>query len=285
MYTSPDEDRSDLFLAAAVFVIGPEILGIVLGWLPMPIGVGPILRLLVVLATTILVPFLLIRYRKQKWNDFGFAGPVPAAGLGALASVPVIAAYLVGNLVAGAGLLPMLTVRGSASAVPEIAIDVISGMATMVLVIFLVTKARTSFRTDPAYIRPTMLQLGRFAAIVAAVAAVLLLLAILSRGLGLRAGVEVLLAPVGVAAAVFIVYRAVRGSQLTSRAILLTPMVVLAIGSFRIFGDASDVVFGLWQASLLAGVGLAAAALLESSRSAWAPLGLAFGLALMTPLL
>lgn len=286
MYTSPDDDRSDLFLAAAVYVIGPQILGIILRWLPIPVSAAQVLRLLLVLVTTVLVPFLLIRYRKQRVSDFGFDGPVSAAGLGALASLPVVAAYVVGYLVRGGVAPPLIAIGGGVfNDVFGLIVDLVAGFATMLLVIYVVTKARTSFRTDPAYIKPTMLYLGRFTAIAAAIATVLLMLSLITNRVESAALLEVLLPPLGVAGAAFVVYRGVRGSQLTSRAILLTPMVLLAIAAFTLFGDATAVVFGLWQAALLAGVGLIAGVLLESSRSAWAPLGFAAGLTLLTPLL
>lgn len=286
MYTSPDEDRSDLFLAAAAFVLGPQILGIVLGWLPLPGVASPAIGLLLVLATTVLVPLLLIRYRKQRWGEFGFDGPVSAAGWGAVASIPVVVAYVVSSLIRGGGPLPVGFIGdGSVGAVFDVVIRIVLGMATMVLVIYVVVKARTSFRTDPGYIRPTMLYLAKFTAISAAVATVLLLLTILTSGVEARAIVEVLLPPLGIAASGWLVYRKVRGSQLTSRMILLVPMILLAIGAFTLFGQAAAIVIGLWQATMLAGIGLLAAVLLESSRSAWAPLGFAAGLTLLTPLL
>ncbi len=286
MYTSPDEDRSDLFLAAAVFVLGPQILGIILRWLPLPAVASTAVQLGIVLATTVLVPFLLIRYRKQRWNDFGFSGATSAAGVGLIASLPVIVAYLVANLVRGSGPLPFQLVGGGPVTVAlDLVLTVITGIATMLLVIYVVTKARTSFRTDPGYIRPTMAYLGRFAAMAAVAATVLLLLTILANRVEITAAAEVLLPPLGVAAAAWLVYQRVRGSQLTSRMILLTPMILLAIGAFTLFGQATEIVFGLWQAALLAGVGLVAAVLFESTRSAWAPLGFATGLTLLTPLL
>lgn len=286
MYTSPDEDRSDLFLAAAVFVLGPQILSIILRYLPRPRALEVPLQLLIVLATTVLTPFLLVRYRKQRWADFGFGGPVSPALIGALASVPIMAAYVLGSLARRSIPLPLeIGAGGPVDMVIDIVLTIVSAIATMLLLIYVVVKARTSFRTDPGYIKPTMRYLGRFTAIAAAAATVLLLLTVVVNQVELTAAVQVVLPPLGIAAAAWIVYRRVRGSQLTSRMILLTPMILLAIGAFTVFGQAAEVVFGLWQASLLAGVGLVAAALLESSRSAWAPLGLAAGLAFFTPLL
>lgn len=286
MYTSPDDDRSDLFLAAAAYVLGPQILTIVLGWLPIPAGANPVVALLVVVATTVLVPFLLIRYRKQRWSEFGFNSEVSPALLGVLASLPVIAAYFIGALIRGGGPPSLFLIDGGAftTAVRAI-VDLLAGFGTMLLVIYVVIKARTSFRTDPGYIRPTMLYLGRFTAIAAAVATALLVLRVLTNGVDVAAAPEVLVPPLGVAGAAWFVYRRVRGSQLTSRMILLTPMILLAIGAFTLFGEATAVVIGLWQAALLAGVGLVSAVLLESTRSAWAPLGFAAGLTVLTPLL
>lgn len=287
MYTSPEDDRSDLFLAAAVYVIGPEILGIILGWLPDLGAALPVVGLLVVLATTVLTPLLLMRYRKQRWSELGFGGPVSAAGLGALASLPVIGVYVMSYLVRGD--LSTLALVGFPAAVGVgAALQLIYGLATMVLIIYVVAKARSAFRSDPAYIRPTMVNLGRFAAIGVAVATGLLVLTLVTRGAEFTSNLEVLLPPLGFAAAAWIAHRGARGSQLTSRSILLTPMVLLAVATISLFGQSADLlVLSVWQGAVLAAAGLVAAVLLESTRSAWAPMGfsVALALGLLSPLL
>jgi hypothetical protein len=84
---------------------------------------------------------------------------------------------------------------------------------------------------------------------------------------------------------VWLVLRGLNAAQLTSRPVLLTPMVILAIGSLLIFGGAVNFVYGIWRGAMLAALGLVIGLLLESRRSALAPLGLGTGLALLSPLL
>lgn len=287
MYSSPDDERSDLFLAAATYVVGDQILGILLRRIPISAAAAPVVRVLVVLATTILVPILLIRYRKQRLSEFGFDSSVAAAGTGFVASLPIVAAYLLAALAARTAPLDVLpiTIAAVRGAYAAILVQVVAGVCAVLLAIYTTVKARTAFRSDPAYIRPTMIFLGRWAGLAAAIASGLLALTLIMRGGELASAFEVVVVPVGVAAAAYLVYRGVRGSQLTSRATLLTPMVLFAITSFVLLAPALEFVFALWRAALLAGIGLIVGTLLESRRSAWAPLGFAAGLTLLTPLL
>jgi hypothetical protein len=289
MYTSPDEDRSDLFLAGAVYVLGPTIVGILLDILPRGL-ITPIARPLdfvITVATTILVPFLLIRYRKQRVSEFGFDGQWSAFALGLVASLPVAVAYLLASLVTGMGPLaraPALVAAGTANVV-DLLLYVVSGVCVVLLAIYTTVKARTAFRSDPRYLRPAALQLGKYVAIAAAVTTVLLMMTFAVQGQQLLTGIEIILAPLGVAGSVWLVLRGMNAAQLTSRPVLLTPMVILAIGSLLIFGGAVNFVYGIWRGAMLAALGLVIGLLLEGRRSALAPLGLGTGLALLSPLL
>lgn len=287
MYTSPEEDRSDLFLAAGVYVLGPELLGVILGRIPIPAAVGPYLSLVVIILTTVAVPLWLIRYRKQRFSDFGFDGQIPAMGFGLLAALPVALAYVLSNALGRSDLLVGIPVLDAVlyGTYVEAALSVVSGLCVTLLVIYATVKARNAFRADAAYIPLTMRTLARYAGIVGAVAAVLLLLTVIAQGLDILGTMQVLLVPLAVGASGYLVHQSLRGSQLTTRATLLTPMVLMAVGSFVIFAEAFEIVFGLWRAAVLAGVGLIVGALLESRRTAWAPLGFAVGLVLLTPLL
>ena len=287
MYISPDEERSDLFLAAAAYIVGRQILLVLLDGLRVPALVLPGVQLVVALLTTIVVPVLLIRYRKQRLSEFGFDSTYGAAGLGFVASLPLVVAYLVSSLVAGTSPVDVLpaTVAVVHGAYLEVVVQVIANVCAVLLAIYTTVKARTGFRADPTYIRPTMLYLGRFAALAAAIASGLLFVTIILRPeYELRTAVEVLVVPLGVAGSAYLAWRTIRESQLTSRATLLTPMVLLAVGSIALFGDGTTVVFGLWRGAILAGIGLIVGTLLESRRTVWAPLGFAAGMTLLTPL-
>ena len=287
MYISPDDERSDLFLAAAVYLLGDQVLSILLRRIPLPAAAAPVVRVVLVVVTTILVPLLLIRYRKQRLAEFGFDSSVTALGAGFVASLPLVVAYLLTALTSGTAPLDVLpvTIAVLHGTYVDILVQIVAGVCAVLLAIYTTVKARSAFRADPAYVRPTMVFLARWAAIAAAAASGLLFLTLVMRGGGLASALEVLLVPLGVAGSGYVVYRGVRGSQLTSRATLLTPMVLFAVSSFVLLAPAFEFVFGLWRAALLAGIGLIVGTLLESRRSAWAPLGFAAGLTLLTPLL
>lgn len=288
MYTSPDEDRSDLFLAAAVYVLGPEVLDIVLRRVPIPAEAVPVVNLFVVLTTTVLVPFLLIRYRKERLRDFGADRSFVAVTTGLIASLFVGVAFVLGDVISGAPLLTSVPVAnvaaGGVFTVTSFVLRVVSGLCVVLLAIYVTVKARTAFRADARYLGPTVIWLARIAGIVAAGAAALLFLTVALRNQP-AAGLLYLVVPLGVAGAVWFVHRSLSGSVLTARATLVTPMVILAIGSLVLFGEAARFVVGLWEGAMLAGIGLCIGALLESRRTAWAPLGLGLGLVLLTPLL
>jgi hypothetical protein len=284
MYTTPDEDRSDIYLAGAVYVFGPQIYAIVMRDVRLPVFAGIVVALLVGVSTTVLVPFLLMRYRKERLSVFGFSGDKGAFLPGVLAALPVAAAFVLGNVIAHnpplAGVRIFDAIDGSTA---DELVRIVNGLCIGLLAIYVTVKARTAFRSDPGYIRSTMIYLGRIVGIVAAVAAVLLFVSALTQGVATQS-FHLLLAPIGVAAGLWLVYRAVSGSLLTSRATLLAPMVIMAIGSLRLFAPAFDLVFGLWRGAMLAALGLGIAVLMESRRSAWAPLGLVTGLVLLSPL-
>jgi hypothetical protein len=288
MYTSPDEDRSDLFLAGAVYVLGPTVVGILIEALPQgltaPIAVP--LGLVVTIATTVLVPFLLIRYRKQRFSEFGFDGSWGAFAAGFVASLPVAVAYVLASLISGAGPLSnsLAYVAASAGLWLDLVLFLVGAVCVTLLAVYTTVKARTAFRSDARYLRPTALELSRYLVIAAVIATALLFLTFIMDGEGLLRAMEFILAPLGVAGVVWLAVQNVRGSQLTSRPVLLTPMVILAIGSIVIFGGAFSFVVGIWRGAMLAGLGLAVGVFMEDRRSALGPLGLATGLALLSPL-
>ena len=292
MYTTPDEDRSDIYLSGAVYVLGPEVFRIITSGITLPEPLNAVLQLVIAVSTTVLVPFLLMRYRKERLSTFGFNGDLAVAAQGLLASLPIPAAYVLANVLAAEpDVLAGVRVYDAAQGplldwvVLNWVVLMISGLCVALLAIYVTVKARTAFRADPGYIRTVMVRLARILAIAAGIASVLLFATMSLQGGVPVLRLAVLLVPLGAAAMLWLIYRTVPGSLLTSRATLLTPMVVMAIGSVSLFGPAISFVFGLWMGSLLADVALAIAVLTETRRSAWAPLGLAAGLVFLSPLL
>jgi len=88
--------------------------------------------------------------------------------------------------------------------------------------------------------------------------------------------------PIGVAGAVALAYWRARSSRLTTRAALVTAMVILALGAFALSLNATQFIVGIWQGALAAGIGLCVGIMVESDRSVWGPLGLATVLSLLS---
>jgi hypothetical protein len=75
-----------------------------------------------------------------------------------------------------------------------------------------------------------------------------------------------------------------RGPSATSRATMLTPVVLLALGPFQLAFNVGELALTVRLAVAYAGVGLIIAALQESRRSAVAALGLTLAIALFSTL-
>lgn len=291
MYTSPDEARSDLFLAGAVFLFGPLLLGVVLDLLPLDgiPGFGLVLAVVLPLVTTLLVPWLLIRYRKERLSDYGLGVPAQTFLPGLLLAAPIVAAALLAGLLSGGDVLadlPVVAAAASGSWVQLLA-RLVSWVGLVGLAVYMTVKARDAFRGDPMYLRTALLQIGRIVGLVAAGATVLLVVSTLfnevsSGSFGVIA--RLVLLPLAVAGAVLLATQRLRGNVLTARPTLLTPVVLLAIGPFALSLNALSFVFGVWQAAVLAGVGLLIGSLLEARRSALGPLALGLALAVTTSL-
>jgi hypothetical protein len=292
MYTTTEDARSDLFLSGAVYVIGPAVIQILRDLLRLDAipGMSVALGILLPFVTTALVPILLMRYRGESLGQYGYgAGLPPNFGVGLLLASPVIVASLLGallagDMLAGVGVGEVIRTGGSFGALLGLIIRLISWLGLGFLAVYATVKARDAFRSDYRTVRDETLWLGRILAGVAAVAVSIALLLIApgqEGGLGL---IRLLLLPLGVAGSVALLLRTLRGPSATSRATMLTPVVLLALGPFQFSFSGTALALGVWYAVLYAGIGLVIAALQESRRSAVACLGLALAIALLTSL-
>jgi hypothetical protein len=287
MYASSDDARSDLFLSGAVYLFGPLILGVLFDIVPVmrvPM-LGPLLSVILPLATTVLVPFLLIRYRGEPLSMYGLGrSGTPSFATGALLGGPVAGAAVVGALGGGQGIdaaLPITWLAGGGGVLALLA-RLAQWLGLALLAIYGTVKARDALRGDPVTVREAALEIGRYVAIAAAGASLLLVVALVTRGSGVEALV-LLLSPLGVAGAGWLALRQLR-QAVTTRNVLLTPVVLLALGPFTLSLNAFTLVFGVWLAALYAGIGLIIGALQESRRDAYAAVGLAIVLACLTTL-
>jgi hypothetical protein len=285
MYTSPDDARSDLFLSGAVYLFGPLVLGTVLRILRLDRipGIASVLVVALPLAFTILVPYLLIRYRRERLSSYGLGAPRPNdAGLGALLAAPLVAASIVivavlAGLDAGISPWSINTASGVVGVLSQLAHW--GGLA--LLGVYTTVKARDAFRQDYVTVREGVERLGRWVVAIAVGALLLLVLAGLLQGDGASRTV-VLLMPIGLAGSLLLALRTLRGPSVTSTQVLLTPTVLFALGPFALSLSGPRFVTSVYLAALSAGIGLLVGLLVESRRSAWAPLGLAAAVALLT---
>lgn len=293
MYTSPDEARSDLFLAGAVYVLGDLVLELLFQVIPLtriPV-LGTVLVVVLPFVTTGLVPLLLMRYRKEPLAAYGLRlAPDRTFWLGALIGAPLAVASLVVVIVpglVGAELLPANVLLPAVAVGPGALLRLVQRFAfwlgLALLGVFATVKARDAFRAQYTTVREGMARIGRVLAVAAAVLSALLILAELFDE---RLSVVALVAlyriglPVAVAVSVWLTYRFLRGPSSTTRAALLTPVVLFALHPFVFSFDSLTLVSSAWQAVLAAGVGLIVGALQESSRSGLGAFGLAIVIAL-----
>lgn len=291
MYTSPEDARSDLFLSGAVFLLGAIVVRAVLAIIPLDRVPGVRLPLVVVLplVTTILVPFLLIRYRKEPWSMYGLAGfSGRVFGLGVLLALPVVLAGVA--LVLLAELPPLaavpLAAADSLAGVEEVLVRTTRWLGTALLAAYGSVKARDAFRGTPQAMYIGARQVAGILGVAVAIAAVLLLVSRAARGeLGgdLVGVAELVLLPLGVASAVVVVLGSVRSAGTVTRPTLVTPAVLMGMAYIRTLAfDAQAFVTTIYLAGLLALLGLVIGMLQESRQTAWGAVGLGLGIGALT---
>lgn len=291
MYTTTEEARSDLFLSAAVYVIGDEVIQIMRNILRVDLipGVTPALELAIPVVTTALVPFLLMRYRKESFGQYGYgAGLPPNFGVGLLLALPIVVASVATAVILAGDPLRGLGVAGLALGAPIATLArLLTWLGLGFLAVYVTVKARDAFRSDYRTVREEVITVGRVLGMVA-IGSVSVALLFTRPGAGGFDMVElfalIVLVPAGVAVAVVLVLQLLRGPSATSRATVLTPVILLALGPFQLSFNLGDLALTVSRAAAYAGVGLIIAALQESRRSAVASLGLTLAIALLSTL-
>lgn len=295
MYTSTEDARSDLFLSGAVFLFGGVIVRALLAIIPLERipGLDAVLAVLLPLVTTILVPFLLIRYRNEPWSMYGLAGTAPSTfGFGVVLGLPLVVAGLAVALAAGASpvaAVPLLGLAESGIRVEELLARIARWLGYALLAVYGTVKARDAFSGTPQAMAAVARQVATVLGIAVSVAALLLLVSMATRGtlsgdLGLAA--ERVLLPLAVATAVMVARARTAGAGATTRPTLLTPAVLLGLAAIRGLGfDAVSFVTTVYTVGLLALLGLVVGLLQESRRAAWGAVGLGLTIAALTPFL
>lgn len=292
MYTSTEDARSDLFLSGAVYVIGPAVFQIVRNLLRLDLipGATSLLELVIPVATTALVPYLLMRYRGESFGQYGYgAGLPPNFGVGLLMALPIVVASVVTGLViadgdplAGLGITALLVGQ------PLLFLArLLSWVGLGFLAVYATVKARDAFRSDYRTVREETITVGRILAMVAAAGVSIALLFTRPGAVGMAGGelfAAIVLPPLGVAGSVGLLFLLLRGPSATSRATMLTPVVLMALGPIQLSFSLTGIALSVSRAAAYAGVGLVIAALQESRRSAVAILGLTLAIALLSTL-
>lgn len=284
MYTSPDDARSDLFLSGAVFLFGPLVVTLLLDVLPLP-NVDALfmaLTIVVPLAVTVLVPYLLIRYRKESLASYCLGGlRVAHLGTGALIGVPLVIASTLALMVRFGGDITSPLELTAADSAPMIAARLAHGIGRCLLAVYVTVKARDAFRQDYLTVREGIRDLGRWVVLASAGAVALLTLSALVQGDGVGIGAFLLL-PLGLVGAFALALRSLRGPSVTSRQVLLTPTVLLALGPFALSLSGQRLLGSLYEAALWGGAGLLVGALTETKRGGWGAIGLGAVIAMFT---
>lgn len=250
MYLSPDEARSDFFLAAIAFVIGPFVVELLLdAFGPGSLNATALQIILIVRAVliTAAVPIWLTRYRKQPLSTL-WSGGARSLGLGALLALPIIAFETLTTLLRGGG-SPF-----DAIALLSPGLELVQRLALYVglalLIAFLAQRAPEAFRPFTVDLDVALRQA---AAVIGAVAFGATLLLWASR----NAQALLMVPVVGVAATYLLAERLIAPKGITDRWAVWAPPIVLAVGPFTLFAQAA-----VFLANLRAGAILAAFALI-----------------------
>lgn len=270
--------RSDLFLAAAVFVFGGAIVRILLNIVPLdrlPL-VAPILAIGLPLATTVLVPFLLSRYRQEPWAMYGLTAPSGfALGTGAALAAPIVVASVLGTASQGGGAVeafPLIPAGPNGVVALLARVAELGGVA--VLGIYVSVKAREAFRGVPRTFRAALVDILRVLAIIAVIAGGLLLVRSLTTGQLVTGLAVVVLPALGVAGTLALATRELPQAGATTRPVLVTPTVIFGLGAFTLQFEPITFLALAYQAALFAALGLVVGLLTQRQPSAFAALTL-----------
>lgn len=291
MYTSTEDARSDLFLSGAVFVFGAIIVEAVLRITQVERipGVRVPLGILLPLVTTILVPFLLIRYRKEPWSMYGLSGfSGRAFGLGVALALPIALAGVALALLAQVPPLAAIPLAGAdhLAGIEAVLVRTAQWLGYALLAAYGSVKARDAFRGTPQALYAGARQIAGILGMAAGIAAVLLLVSMAARGQlgdGLVTAAALLLWPVGIASAVVVMLGRARGAGTVARPTLVTPAVLMGLAAFGGLGfDAQALVRSVHLMGLFALLGLVIGLLQELRQTAWAAAGLGLAIGALT---
>lgn len=285
MWMSTEDARSDVILAGATAVFGVSVVAFLqqLPGYPDRGFLGVVLQLFWLFALTGLVPYLLTRYRELGPESYGFETGRDGLRAGLLLAVPVvIAGVLRGIPLQGSVVQALLgrfstflpgdpTVSGSSASAASIVLDGVIALALVVILVagtlllypFLTVRGRDAFSRRDVSATEAIRTFGMGAVVGALVFGLLR-----SIGSDLSA-VGVLVNVVALAALVLLGDRLVPAKVTTARAAIITPVVVAFLAQL-LPSLRGDLIFGLYGASLAAGIVAVIACVIEGRTYAWA---------------
>lgn len=271
MYLSADDARSDFFLAAALYVIGPSLVALLVGGLPgvfaSRVGLW-FLGVVVPLLTTAAMPLYLMRYRGEPLSGL-LAGGGGSAATGLLVAVPLVVGVAVGEVIGGG----QVALLGDVGGLVLLSILVRWG-SLAVLAVFLWRRAEYAFRPFSEAQSLLTRRAGMASAATVGVSTVLLLLD--------ARPVLALLPAAGLAAVYLLAERLLPQEGMGERWWAWAPAITLALGPLELlslfFGGASFLT-SAQQAAGVALFGLVVTMALHARRGGALAFGLAAGFA------
>lgn len=271
MYLSADDARSDFFLAAALYVIGPSLFALLADGAPGLFGTVAglwFLGVAVPFLTSAAMPLYLMRYREEPLSAL-WAGGVGSLGSGVLIAAPLLLGVAAGEVIAGGR--PALLGEVGALVLASV---IVRWASLAVLAVFLFRRAEYAFRPISETQARLVRQAGIAAAATVGVSTVLLLLD--SRP------AAALLAAAGLAATYPLAERLLPQKGMGERWWVWAPVITLALGPLEIFAlffGATSFLSSAQQAAGVAMFGLVVVMALHARRGALLAFGLAAGFA------
>lgn len=268
MYLSTDDARSDFFLAAAAYVIGPSLLSLLISAVPGLFANTPMQFVVTVLVPVLLIagmPLFLLRYREESFDSL-FSGGGTSFTLGVTIALVFAAALAVGEVLGGGQIAAVFSGIGLVGFLGVIA----RWGSLAILAVFLYRRAEYAFRPISQSQQTLVRQAGIACAGTAVVATLLLMLG--------GQPIWALLPAVGLAGMFWFAEQRLPQSGMGERWWVWAPVITLALGPIEIFSalfDGSGFLASAQRASSVALFGLVTVMALENRRGAMVAFGMA----------
>ena len=271
MYLDADDARSDFFLAAAVYVIGPALLALTQTALPGLFALTPVQWFIIVLAPFLLtaaMPLYLMRYRDESVAGL-FDGSSQVFGTGLVLGALVVAGNAAASLFSQ---VPVTEIIANLQVLAWVGLIIRWG-SLAVLAIFLYRRAEYAFRPISEMQQDLVRRAGLACVGTAGVTTLLLLLD--DRPL------SSVLPAAGLVGLFFLAEKQLMQTGMGERWWVYAPVITLALGPLEIFGiffDGAGFVVSAQQAAIVATFGLVTVMALHLRRGGKLVFGLALAL-------